>query len=146
MLQRGVGVLSGWNILTVEYRKNASSLVLALGLALTVQHSAAASAGQSDSGPVSCASTKQIGDTVGIVTDRKTGAKEQSLVEGRLAIVYREHVVGTLYIDDEGLRYIEIAPHAVVSGSDSIGQRGTVRPIPPGRVFDGDTRLRACRS
>jgi hypothetical protein len=86
---------------------------------------------QSDAGPIRCIGTKKIGDTVGITTDRKTGAREQSLVQARLAFVSKERVVGTVYVDDQGMRYVQL-------------RGGPVMPLPPKNMFDGKARLSAC--
>jgi len=97
-----------------------------------------------DSGPVPCIGTKSILDTIGIVTDRKTGAREQSLVEARLAIVSHGMVVGTMYIDDQGMRYIEIKRGVTVPGADMRGD-GAVHPLGAQRTLSGEARLRPCQ-
>ena len=99
----------------------------------------------SDSEQVVCVGKKAIGDTVGIVTDRKTGFREQSLVEARLAIVLRGNVIGTVYVDDEGMRYIEIKRGAIVTGLAETHGDGAVHPLGMQQIFDGEARLRACR-
>jgi hypothetical protein len=99
-----------------------------------------------DSGPVVCIGTKAISDTVGIVIDRKTGAREQSLVEARLAIVSHGNVIGTMYVDDEGLRYIELKRGATIPGLAGARGDGAVHPLGMRESFDGEVRLRACRS
>jgi hypothetical protein len=104
---------------------------LVVTLALLAQQGPALAA-QSDSGLVQCIGTKRVGDTVGIVQDRKTGVKEQSLVQARLGLVSKGRVVGTVYVDDEGQRYIELKPKSV-------------RPLPPQQSFGGEARLHACR-
>jgi hypothetical protein len=99
-----------------------------------------------DSGSVVCIGTKAIQDTVGIVVDRKTGAREQSLVEARLAIVSRGNVIGTMYVDDEGVRYIELKRGATIPGLADARGDGAVHPLGMQQIFDGEVRLRACRS
>ncbi len=121
-----------------------ASLVLAL--AVVGQHGDSVVATVApDSGPVVCIGTKAIRDTVGIVTDRKTGAREQSLVEARLAVVSQGVVVGTMYVDDQGMRYIEVKRGATIPGLASMDKSGMVHPLGVQQSLGGETRLRACR-
>ncbi len=94
---------------------------------------------------VACMGTKAIGDTVGIVRDRKTGLREQSLVEARLAIVLRGNVIGTVYVDDEGMRYIELKRGTIVPGITGMRGDGAVQPLGVQQIFGGKARLRACK-
>jgi hypothetical protein len=113
----------------------------------TLQQSDVTSASASpESEQVPCIGSKVIGDTVGIATDRKTGAREQTLVEARLAVVAHGTVIGTVYIDDQGMRYLEIKRGTVIPGVTNRKQDGSVQPLPVQQVFGGEARLRACRA
>lgn len=124
----------------MAYHKLAPLSVLAL-----VALGTASFAQASGADTVHCAATRQIGDTVGIVADRKTGVTEQSLVEARLAVIDRERVLGTVYVDDQGLRYVELKRGAVVPGLNGVRGDGKVHPLPIAQIFGGEARLRACR-
>ncbi len=122
------------------------SPLLVIALAVAGQHgSHPIATPSSDSGAVICSGTKAIRDTVGIVVDRKTGAREQSLVEARLAIVSHGNVVGTMYIDDQGMRYIEVKRGLTVPELTKIPGDGTVHPLATQQVLGGAARLRACQ-
>ncbi|MBV8578700.1 MAG: hypothetical protein JOZ58_27160 [Acetobacteraceae bacterium] len=96
-------------------------------------------------GAVPCSGTKQVGDTVGIVLDRANGSREQSLVEGRLGIVAGGKVVGTVYIDDQGERYIEAKPGISIPGVHLPARDGKTYSLPLTTIFGGSARLRACQ-
>jgi hypothetical protein len=95
---------------------------------------------------VPCVGAKAVGDTIAIVTDRKTGAREQSLVEARLGVVARGKVVGLLYVDDEGQRYVERRAGATIAGLEYVRSDGKVYAVPMQQIFGGEARLRACRA
>ncbi len=83
-----------------------------------------------------CGGALGLGTTIGIVTNLRSGAREQSLVEARMAIVKNGSTIGFLYVDDEGQRYKQprFNPNEMVRP----------RPIPGDKLFGGDERLEAC--
>ncbi len=97
------------------------------------------------SGAVVCTGTKAILDTVGIALDPKTGAREQTLVQARLAIVSRGNVIGTMYVDDQGMRYIEVKRGATIPGLTDAHEDGVLHPLGMQETFGGEARLHACR-
>jgi len=130
----------GQSSIPMAYHK----IAFATGI-LLVAHASAAYGAITAAGAVPCLGTKQIGDTVGIVLDRTKGSREQSLVEARLGIVAGGKVIGTLYIDDQGERYIEAKPGISVPGIRLPAKDGKTYPLPLATIFGGTARLRACQ-
>jgi hypothetical protein len=93
-----------------------------------------------------CTGSKSIGDTVGILLDPHTGAREQTLVEARLALLDGTRPIGTVYVDSFGMRYLEKSENDAIPGLSPAAGDQRIRPLPADFTFTGGLRLRACRA
>jgi hypothetical protein len=105
--------------------------------------------GESD---VPCPGSRQILDTVGIAVDSRTGHREQTLIEAKMAVVdvMTARQVGVVYVDDEGMRYLQVRGGVAIAGlplpprQAARGQK--IEPLPLEFTFDAPLHLRACSS
>lgn len=123
---------------------SARTALALLGTIIVTQAGVARGAAAARNDVIVCSGSRMLQHTVGIAIDRQTGKREQTLVEGRLAIVRLDEVIGTLYVDDQGMRYVELRPNVMIDGIDP-GANSAVQPLEPNFMFDADVRLRACR-
>ena len=94
---------------------------------------------------VVCNGSRKISDAIGIVAYPHTGVREQTLVEARLALLDGSRPIGTMYVDDLGMRYLQTSQHVTIPGIPAPNVQG-IRPIPLAFTFGGRLHLRACRS